>query len=398
MLFWPEAFEPLTDTPWNEGRVLDRIGEVVADVDAAFDGEDLWPAHEWDGWRAPLPLRSLYVGAAGVVHAVDVLRRRGLAEPRTDLRAAALRALELYRREPDFVDGYAPPEPTGTGLFVGETGILVVAWRLTGDDVLADELHARVLENRDGEGEDVMYGAPGSLLAARALHEWMGDQRWLAAWREVAGALLARRDEDGLWTQRRFGQASRALGAPHGVTGNVAALLAGGLLEPDEAERLRGETAAMLARTAFLEHGLVNWPLSAGGPLEEDGEVRLQWCSGTPGVLVAAGACLDEELLLAGAETVWRAGPHGDEKGAGICHGTAGNGYALLAAFARTGDERWLERARRFAVHALEQAAGLRAERGHGRYSLFTGDVGTALLAADCLAARADYPVLGTWE
>ena len=56
----------------------------------------------------------------------------------------------------------------------------------------------------------------------------------------------------------------------------------------------------------------------------------------------------------------WRgsAGAHSDEKGAGLCHGTSGNGYALLKTFERTGDERWLERARRFAVHALAQARG----------------------------------------
>jgi len=40
------------------------------------------------------------------------------------------------------------------------------------------------------------------------------------------------------------------------------------------------------------------------------------------------------------------AGAPNDEKGAGICHGTAGNGYALLKTFERTGDELWLERAR----------------------------------------------------
>jgi DUF1680 family protein len=98
--------------------------------------------------------------------------------------------------------------------------------------------------------------------------------------------------------------------------------------------------------------------------------------------------------LLAGAELVWRAGPQRLEKGAGICHGTAGSGYALLKTFERTGDERWLDRARRFAVHAIGQVRRLREERGRGRYSLWTGDVGAALFVADCREARAAYPVL----
>ena len=66
----------------------------------------------------------------------------------------------------------------------------------------------------------------------------------------------------------------------------------------------------------------------------------------------------------------------------------------LLKTFPRTGDERWLERARRFAVHALTQVERLRAARGRGRYSLWTGDVGTVLHAAACLDADARYPVL----
>lgn len=45
-------------------------------------------------------------------------------------------------------------------------------------------------------------------------------------------------------------------------------------------------------------------------------------------------------------------------------------------------------------MHALAQVERLRAERGSGRYSLWTGDPGTALYAADCLDARSAYPVL----
>ncbi len=114
--------------------------------------------------------------------------------------------------------------------------------------------------------------------------------------------------------------------------------------------------------------------------------------------MIAAPYYLDEDLLLAGAELVWRAGPHGLEKGAGICHGTAGNGYAFLKAFERTGDELWLERARRFAVHALEQVDRAREGAGRGRYSLWTGDIGAALFAADCLESRSSYPVVDSLD
>jgi hypothetical protein len=155
------------------------------------------------------------------------------------------------------------------------------------------------------------------------------------------------------------------------------------------------ETSALLEREAVVEDGLANWPMDAGAELlAGDDEMRMQWCAGAPGVVVCAASYLDEELLRAGAELAWTAGPLGMEKGSGICHGTAGSGYAFLKLFARTGDELWLERARRFAVHALEQIE----RRGHGRYSLWTGDLGVALYAADCLAARSDYPVLENWD
>src|SRR5206468_72504 len=358
MLYRPEAFEPLTETPWDDERAREGIRGIVADVDAAFDPDGLWPADEWDGWQEPLPMKNLYVGAAGVIWALDALRRRGHAETSLDLAAAALRTLELERAEPDSTadEHYHP-----AALLRGETGPLLVAFRLAPDTALADELYALVRANVTNRTDDVMWGAPGTLLAALALGEWTGETRWEAAARESAAALRARRGEDGLWRQD---DDYRGLGTVHGAAGNTLALLR---LEADDA--LAAETAAVLARTAFREGGLANWPGSPRPQLvrARDGRICLQWCTGAPGIVAGAWEYLDEDLLLAGAELTWRAGAHGDEKGHGICHGTSGNGFALLKAFARTGDERWLERARRFAVHALGQVERLRASNGRGR-------------------------------
>jgi hypothetical protein len=163
------------------------------------------------------------------------------------------------------------------------------------------------------------------------------------------------------------------------------------LLDDERRRQLERDANTVLARAAFVEDELANWAHIERPELPSAaGEIRLQWCAGAPGIVIAAADYLDEELLLAGAELVWRAGPPTVEKGPGICHGTAGNGYALLAAFERTGDEEWLARARRFAMHALDQVV-----RGDGRYSLWTGDIGAAVFAADCLDARSRYPVLG---
>ena len=84
-------------------------------------------------------------------------------------------------------------------------------------------------------------------------------------------------------------------------------------------------------------------------------------------------------------------------KGSNLCHGTAGNGYAFLALHARTGELRWLERARAFAMHAIAQCEAEEATVGRPRHSLWTGDVGVALYAASCLEASARYPVVDSF-
>src|ERR671930_96331 len=102
MLYRPEAFEPLTGTPWDEERVRAAIRAIVADTDAALRGRKLlWKAHSWDNWHATSPMKNLYVGAAGVLWALDGLRRRGHADTKLDLAELALRNLELFREKPD---------------------------------------------------------------------------------------------------------------------------------------------------------------------------------------------------------------------------------------------------------------------------------------------------------
>jgi hypothetical protein len=123
----------------------------------------------------------------------------------------------------------------------------------------------------------------------------------------------------------------------------------------------------------------------------------VQWCHGAAGMVTSLARLAPEDdvhgaLMNAAGELVWRAGPVAGN--AGLCHGTGGNGFAFLALWDRTEDERWLERARAFAMHSLDQVNRLRAATGRGRYSLFTGDVGAALLAAACLTGEAGFPGL----
>ena len=389
MLYRPEDFERLTEQSWDAERVREAVRAIVARSAAAFDPDDLWPTDERDLAYSEPPVKDLYTGAAGVAFALDALRRRGHADVGIDLAGATLRALELWQHAPDYADYAARPTPSDSSLLCGEAGVLTVAFRLAPSEELADRLFVRVRENVHNEANELVWGAPGTMVVAHAMQAWTGEQRWRDAWSESADEVRRRRGADGLWTQRFGDREQRLLGSAHGAVGNQLALL-----QAAPAEDAR-EVAEMLERAAIVEGPLANWPTGEGlGLVEPDGSIRVQWCHGAPGIVISASSYLDEELLLAASELVWRAGPMGDEKGAGICHGTAGNGYALLKAFDRTGDELWLERARRFAVHALEQVE----RESRPRHSLFTGDVGIALYAADCLDARARFPILDGWD
>jgi len=61
----------------------------------------------------------------------------------------------------------------------------------------------------------------------------------------------------------------------------------------------------------------------------------------------------------------------------------------------RTGDEKWLHRARRFAMHAIHQnELALKKYEGQRKYSLWTGDLGLAIYLWNCIKATANFPIV----
>jgi hypothetical protein len=232
------------------------------------------------------------------------------------------------------------------------------------------------------------------MVAAWHLAKATGEARW----RQLFDANVAQlwrtwHWDEGLqchlWTQDMYGQVTQYLGAGHGFVGNVYALLLPGAASDEQVSRIE----AVLQRLAIEEDGAANWPALPGTQKQ-----LLQWCHGAPGVVTAlAGlppgrSAVVDRLLLAGGEAVWRAGPLA--KGPGLCHGTAGNGYALLKLHRRSGDTRWLQRARAFAMHAIAQCEHRRAALGRGRHTLWTGDLGLALYLWHCLRAGDAMPAL----
>ena len=88
---------------------------------------------------------------------------------------------------------------------------------------------------------------------------------------------------------------------------------------------------------------------------------------------------LDDPHYLKLAEGAAWTSYEAQSTGGDLCCGSAGRAYALLRFFRHTGDQIWLDRAHELAEHA---AKAIR-KRQLRRNSLYRGEVGVCLLAAD---------------
>jgi hypothetical protein len=402
-LFDVASHGPLTAQPWDEGRAAAAVAAIVDDAERAFDPQALWPIHErdvdGDEGRA---MSGLYLGAAGVIWALHELGSQH------DFAEVADGLDRRFLDEPDFEPEKGEAAP---GLWLGRSGILAVAERLSPDPVRRDLLFGVLEQNIGNPTVEVMWGAPGSLLVASEMLDRTGDQRWADLWSRLADDVWSGFAEDErwgyrIWTQLLYGTVAQYVSPAHGFAGNVAALAGRPqLLGPERTAELEREAVRTSTATAVIDGDLANWQPLAGESL--DGSpgrirpIRTQWCHGAPGqVATLAGIAPHDpqytRLLVAGGELTWKAGPL--RKGPGLCHGTAGNGLAFLALHRRTGDQLWLERARRFGMHCIEQVEAGHERYGHGWHSLWTGDPGAALYLRSCIDPQARIGIdIGCW-
>ena len=396
----PARHEPLTATPWREAAARAAVRAIAADALACFTPEGLWPAHPLDEPDAPQRRHAmLYFGAGGVIWALEHLRRGGAVTGKFDFRDTVATLVERNRALIDTWD-----DARGSYL-MGDTGLQLLQCRLTGDAAAADALFTSVEVNLRHKTLEALWGSPGSLLASLHMAEATGEARWRdqleRGLRILWEAMVFDEDLDAwLWVQDMYGKQRRFLGAGHGFAANIFPAMRGAALLPASLVNGYSERALQtLTATAVHDGRACNWR-----PVHElhDAAVMVtnRWlvqdCHGAPGIvcrLSDAPRTADwDALLRAAGEATWRAGPL--EKGVGLCHGTAGNGYALLKLWQRTGDEVWLERARAFAMHAIGQVERFAARSGQTRHSLWTGDVGVALFAWGCIEGDARYPTL----
>jgi serine/threonine-protein kinase len=133
----------------------------------------------------------------------------------------------------------------------------------------------------------------------------------------------------------------------------------------------------------------VRWPWLES-PAEQPAGVSMPgWCNGASGFVhlwTTAHRLLNEERFAHLAElAAWEAWEHPSDLG-GLCCGLAGRGYALINLFRRTGETAWLHRAWQLAERSARQTPPV----GDPEFpdSLYRGEVGLALLAADLESPR----------
>ncbi len=379
VLFDPAQHQPLSGSAWNERRARDALSEIIAHTLSGFKPDGVRSHESREAGSGALDL-TLWSGAAGVLWGLEHL-------------GAGLGEAGLYEAYLE-----SAGEPRSPGLMLGEAGVLLVSWWLAPTEAKARRLRELVASNIANPEHELFNGSPGTMLAALHVYEETGEAAWQELWGRCAEVLWERFGRDPelgcrIWIQYRRGRLLRSIGAGHGFASNVRSLLRGRrLLAPARLDELQRAAAETASRLAMRRDGLANWPTAADPYWAEQFPTRVQWCHGAPGIITSLASLPREEqldeLLGAAGELVWRAGPL--RKGAGLCHGTAGNGFALLALHERFGDERWLARARAFAMHALEQAGGFPAGP-----SLWLGDIGVAVYLKACLDGRGGLPLLG---
>jgi lantibiotic modifying enzyme len=388
MLFDMERHELLTATLWDNNIVQKEIKSIINDIEQSLLPNACWPTHPLDAESYPRvgPKWSAYAGAAGAIHALQILKRYG-----HDVRDLSHFVEEVHSSFLKFPDVSVEP-----GLQIGEIGILVPRLLAEPDNQEVSQYLLKCMEETiELPLYEITSGQSGMMHAALALYRKTGDICWKSIFIKGAKSLMDNWKEDTEtgewhWQSQVFGPKRHYYGACHGVSGNANILLQGiDLLPYGYSEVIINRTISTLNISAKREANLTNWVLCTKPNIDK---LLVQWCHGAAGIVTAmtmtpkgnsSNSKLLDELLESAGELVWQAGPL--VKGSNICHGTSGNGYAFLYLYKRTRNSIWLDRARKFAIHAVEQCKRDRLHYGQGRYTLWTGDAGLAIYLHHCL-------------
>jgi lantibiotic modifying enzyme len=394
-MFDPGRHYALKDIRWEPELVRETIQDIAYDAIDQIRQNRKLPRHPMDEYGV---CSDLYMGMAGVIWALEYLRGEQLIE--TDLDLAALLQEQLSANEKEFKSA---PHPANASYLFGELPILLLQFKCSRDARIADKIFQSIEKNNTQPVRELMWGSAGSMLCANLMFQWNSEERWKEAFLLQAERMLndwQRIENVGyLWSPDLYGATRKYLGPVHGFAGNIISLIEGKeLLGPARYENICAKVVETVINTATSNDRHANWV----AVFEESDRTKapqlVQHCHGAPGIVTALSKLptgIDmrfDRLLEKGAELTWHAGPL--KKGSNLCHGTAGNGYAFLKLYQRTENDLWLDRARAFAMNAIDQYRLSKEVYRQGRYTLWTGDLGTAVYLWDCINEEANFPTI----
>ena len=272
MLHDPSRHEALQPIPWDDSRVRATIQRIARAAEADYDEASGWPLHPQDD-EGDQPsgqgATPFYHGAAGVAWALHYLQDAGAATLDRDYRPQ-LEAIRERNRE-WLAEAY-PRERAS--LLNGDTPILLMQYGTSRSEELARSLGRLIDGNLGHPARELMWGAPGTMLAALFLHELTGDDAWADRFRTTAARLWSELETlpgrgCRSWTQALHGHRVHYLGAVHGFAGVALGLVRGHRLFDHSQWRKWAECIVETVElTALRDEGGVNWPpdaLHAGG-------------------------------------------------------------------------------------------------------------------------------------
>ena len=305
---------------------------------------------------------GLYLGGAGVVDALRRLSERGL--------------VELAPRLPAVPRAASSPTSRGPGLMLGETGrpARPAPPLAVGGDARA-AARARRRERRTTNSASCSRAAPGRCSSRASSASTISGE---------LGRPPARGPRPG----------DRACGSSTSGGKVGGATWARPTASPAACSRSATSTARpeTARRYAVVEDGLANWPPVADGGLDRNGTIRVQWCHGAPGMVTSLGRRprRGPRARRRRADLARRARPPRARASATAPPATATRSSPCSSARATSAGSSGRAGSR---AHSIAQVERARADHGMGRYSLWTGDLGTALYLADCIDGAGRLPL-----
>ncbi|OGA16696.1 MAG: hypothetical protein A3I63_00840, partial [Betaproteobacteria bacterium RIFCSPLOWO2_02_FULL_66_14] len=298
VLFDPTRHEQLRPIAWDEVRARATIERIVRGTEMRFSPANYWPMHPRDveGGDA-LPAYPLYHGACGVIWALRYLEAVGAASL---IRSYAGSVEPLLQRTREWLGSFG--SKAFASYLMGESGILLLAYWQQPRKETALKLEQHILENLDDPTRELMWGSPGTLLAALFLHEHTGNDRWAALYRETARTLWSQllwSDEYQChyWTQDMYGEQGSYLDGVHGFVATASPLIRGRhLLDAPEWAEWQQCISNTIVRSATRQGPLANWRAWLYSPKQAPSTLLMQFCHGAPGFIVCLADMPGTEL------------------------------------------------------------------------------------------------------